>query len=500
MVSGFSFAPFASFLFANRDESLTVGSALPYALLVAGLCLGLIAVVWALRSSLAADRFAVVLASALFIFFNYPAVSGPLAQMGLRIRYQLLAWVGVLLAVGAIAAWAARRPPVRQWAMVFAVLLAITPLLQLTWYRLSNPGESVVDAEPQLVGLERTPDIYYVVPDAYTNARLLESEFGFDNTAFVTGLEREGFVVADDAHSNYAATYLSVPSVLQMDYVVADGDSLPVQEGSENIDRSDLYDILRGESMLMEILSSANYVHIQAPEGTWSGSACSGQEDVCIDPLILADAPQLQLGDLQWALLELTPVATVLEAGLGETFDGVASDPAHVAREVGQLGLDAPVFVFIHMMHAHPPFRFDAKCGPIDQIGERDLTRWDLEARGAYVAGIKCANRRLEAMLELLPREAVVVIQGDHGPSFLSGAATPLEDLTDEQIEERLSVLSALRLPEDCDDLAGEGVAGVNTFRVVLACLSGEEPELLEEHYFMGGYQSSGLLEVELPR
>jgi hypothetical protein len=152
------------------------------------------------------------------------------------------------------------------------------------------------------------------------------------------------------------------------------------------------------------------------------------------------------------------------------------------------------------MMHAHPPFRFDAKCGPIDQIGERDLTRWDLEARGAYVAGIKCANRRLEAMLELLPREAVVVIQGDHGPSFLSGAATPLEDLTDEQIEERLSVLSALRLPEDCDDLAGEGVAGVNTFRVVLACLSGEEPELLEEHYFMGGYQSSGLLEVEDPR
>src|SRR5215216_5356173 len=63
------------------------------------------------------------------------------------------------------------------------------------------------------------PDIYYIVLDGYPRSDMLSELYGYDNSQFVAYLQRKGFVVPGDVHSNYAKTAVSIPSTLNMDYV-----------------------------------------------------------------------------------------------------------------------------------------------------------------------------------------------------------------------------------------------------------------------------------------
>jgi hypothetical protein len=62
--------------------------------------------------------------------------------------------------------------------------------------------------------------------------------FGFDNSAFLNSLKERGFVVADAAYANYARTFLSVPAVMQMDYVAEPGPEALTVADEDRIDRS----------------------------------------------------------------------------------------------------------------------------------------------------------------------------------------------------------------------------------------------------------------------
>jgi hypothetical protein len=343
--------------------------------------------------------------------------------------------------------------------------------------------------------LERTPDIYYVIPDGYGSTDVLEAVAGLDISAFLETLESRGFVVARNAYANYPTTFLSVASTLQMEYVVEPGpDTLATVNDGEHADRSAFYDVIQGDSVLVETLRDAGYRYVHAPPGTWNGSACSGSEDLCIEPLSESGAGVV-LGEVEWALLQMTPAADLL-AGLGESFDDLSSDPVHTVREIQRQGRDEPVFAFIHMLHPHPPFPFDAQCRPRD-TGGRDIRGWPADSEPAYAAGVQCTNGRLEAMLDVLPRDAVVVIQADHGSNYLGAGGTPVDEWTATHIEERLGILSAVRLPEECREMVDDRFAGVNTFRVVLACLSGEDPDLLPDRHMLANYTEATVHEVE---
>lgn len=488
--------PFVTFLATNREEGVRVEQVVPYAATAVFVGLVVVGITWAIRGARGADRVAVTLAAAWFVTVNYAGVSSALENLGLSVTYQLLGWSLLFLAAIVGSWWASRRSAVRLWFLLFAVLIVAVPLLQVTQHRLAVSDARPASAEAVVAGLERTPDIYYVVPDGYGRADVLEDLFGFDNSAFLGSLEERGFVVADDAYANYARTFLSVPSVLQMNYVVEPGPDALTVAGNDRVDRSAFYAAIRGRSALTETLREAGYRYVQAPPGTWSGSDCSGTEDLCVEPISESGAGVV-LGEVEWSLLQMTPAADLL-SGFGETFDDVSSDPVHTVREVERQQWDEPVFAFIHMLHPHPPFRFDERCGPVE-ADERDFKSWPEDSEPAYIAAIQCTNRRLEAMLDVLPRDAVVVIQADHGSSYRGQSWYPEEKWGEAHLEERFAIISAIRLPEDCRDMAHDRLAGVNTFRVVLACLSGEDPELLRDrHMYNEPINDPEVHEVEL--
>lgn len=108
---------------------------------------------------------------------------------------------------------------------------------------------------------------------------------------------------------------------------------------------------------------------------------------------------------------------------------------------------------------------------------------------------VRCVNRQLLAAIDVIDPAAVVVIQSDHGTEY----DIPWDDLSswdDNVIEQRLSVLNAVRLPRGCRELVQPPPSGVNTFRLVVACLEARTPDLLPQRNFIASYRSEQVIEL----
>jgi len=99
------------------------------------------------------------------------------------------------------------------WVLV-AVGFAVRGMLPVGYD--VTPVVTAVTVDPD-VTIGR-PNVYVILLDAYARSDTL-AQFGFDNEAFLGSLENRGFDVYRDSTSDYTMTILTVPSMLQMEYI-----------------------------------------------------------------------------------------------------------------------------------------------------------------------------------------------------------------------------------------------------------------------------------------
>jgi len=76
--------------------------------------------------------------------------------------------------------------------------------------------------------MDSYPDIYYIILDEYADSDMLMKYFDYDNQEFISFLEEKGFHVASESYSNYMASWNSIPSTLNMDYIHLNQKELPL--------------------------------------------------------------------------------------------------------------------------------------------------------------------------------------------------------------------------------------------------------------------------------
>lgn len=105
-------------------------------------------------------------------------------------------------------------------AIVAAFSIQTFTILQITIGRwpqfFYRPNNSIV--KETLRGDAEKPDIYYIVLDRYTNQNVLKDQFDFNNSDFITYLEKNGFSINPDSYGNYPNTITSISSTLTADY------------------------------------------------------------------------------------------------------------------------------------------------------------------------------------------------------------------------------------------------------------------------------------------
>jgi hypothetical protein len=316
-------------------------------------------------------------------------------------------------------------------------------------------------------GASSGPDVLLLVLDGYGRADWLEAEFGFDNGEFLRKLETLGFSIADGATANYATTYASLASMLNLNYVFDLGE---FDESEWDLMRS----ALTGRSGMVPTFRQAGY-EIAYLENAWGGSQCGPDIDRC-------DRNGLVERSI-WNVSQLTILAPLLKQTRPDPFNSVSfAQLASLEDELtAQRTVPRPRLAVAHLLLPHAPFLLNEDCSREDADA---LRRWGStpgeplqQRRANYAAQAQCVNRMvvdmLATVLEARP-DTIVMITADHGPASTLDFDLPLDQLSVPTILERMRIFSAYRLPR-CSDRFRQDMTPVNGARAVTDCALGTQ-------------------------
>lgn len=299
------------------------------------------------------------------------------------------------------------------------------------------------------------PDIVHLVFDGLGSPEVLRDLYGLETSGVVATLEASGFVVADQAHSNYPYTYSSLASMLNASYLD------PLKRFEELQDRRPLAHLI-DSSVVIGALKAAGYAI------TLIGSNYGAMDRHPLADRCVCDA--VGLSELEAAAYRLTPLRLW-------TLDWLTYSPARQKIRTQLAAVDEipatgpPQYVLAHVMLPHPPFAFDEHGGPAPPprplFGIQDATGFPGTA-DEYWTGYRAQARyaldtivRLAQRLRARPRPTVVIVTGDHGPAT---GFNP-DDAATANLQERFGAFSAIAMPDHGNPPQGRSL--VNLYRYV---------------------------------
>lgn len=327
---------------------------------------------------------------------------------------------------------------------LMAILLLLNPLIGSLIYFLSFqvPFPSQTDHTLQGQPLPASPDIYYIILDAYTRADVLAEEYDYDNGAFIQSLQDLGFYVAECSQSNYESTPASLTSSLNMDYVQNMSDTFRLGE----VELMGLFKLM-DDNNVQETVSNFGYKTVAFSSGFFLAEWRDA--DVFIAP------PNGPITEFEVLLMSSTYLRVLDDLEI-VNLDNISAERYRTRTRLvldsfeNLVDIPGPKFVFIHLIIPHAPFAFDALGNPIppDQAHHKY----------GYLEQLKFISKailpQLETLIEESPSAPVIILQGDHGPFMPPNYAA------------QLKILNAYYLPRGSEALY-PSISPVNTFRVV---------------------------------
>jgi hypothetical protein len=321
--------------------------------------------------------------------------------------------------------------------------------------------------------LDSLPDIYYIILDGHASQRTLQKVYNYDNAPFIDHLRSRGFFVADQSHSNYPHTVLSLASSLNMRYL----DDLAGTMRDGNVPAVKM---IRNNEVA-GFLKTQGYRHLHFATG-WDATNTS---DVA-DAVISSD----DVREFQALLYETTLLRAFNQRALQERARQSKISILH--QLMGMHREQKPQFVFAHILLPHPPFIFGAH-GEEHGAASLQLGRYsEWKDREGYVGQLafvdSLVGRVVDSLLVNVKPRPVIIIQGDHGPASFDQWEQP----TDEFVNERFGILNAIYIPDargaqvlDWLHRTNGSVTPVNTFRAILNAYFNQQFPLLPDRSFI---------------
>ena len=352
---------------------------------------------------------------------------------------------------------------------------------------------------PKISGSAKHPDIYYIIPDGYPNDLWLQDSMNYDNSRFTQALEDRGFTVVPHAQSNYAATLLSLASVLNMQHY----HSNPTPMGDLDYLRLSIAD-----SRVARQLLQLGYSYVQFLSGylipspiadinrdfTRGGAIDIGfrKNDFFVeilnetsegvrDPNELGHFYKQSFISLYLDTTLLRIVRAQLEELIGE------DNSAPLALFARQRFLDTitemetlvrmpeATFAIIHLMKPHGPLTFNEQ-------GEGVNETWN-PSHQEYFAEFQFTNAKFLEMIDTVlqgsDHEPIIIFQADHSTTY--GLVW-----TEDRRLIHFDPYFALYLPESYETSIPKPFTSINTFPIILNEVFGTEYEM----------QSNQLLEL----
>lgn len=327
---------------------------------------------------------------------------------------------------------------------------------------------------PQLQAKQK-PDIYYIVLDGCARPDILKELYHYDNQHFCHYLKSKGFYLAENSHSNYQMTPLSLGSTLNMNYVNAVEKVCP-----KSNDWFPMIEIIE-KNLVVKSLKSIGYKYVLF-KSDWAVTKQSPLADEVVSSSWNDVFLNRLLSTTIWVFVEDLAGPLRQEAGNHwlKTFDR--------ARKLNNLG--SPKIVFLHCILPHPPYLFNADGSRVAK-GPLVMHLEEYADKHSFVEQVKYTEKLVERLIDDLlansQSKPIVIIQSDHGPASLD-FSEGIEQPTTPFLNERMSIINAMYFPDGKYSELYSSITPVNTFRVLLNEYFGAKLELLQDRSYFSNY------------
>ncbi len=330
-------------------------------------------------------------------------------------------------------------------------------------------------------------DIYYILIDGYSRADILQDEYGFDNSDFISELEKRGFYIADCSSSNYPWTSFSLGSTFNMDYIPPVGSNFL----GGRLNWRD-FGVYLGVNNVNETLKELGYTTVTFDTAfPWMKVT---EPDYYITTGNKTSFTSYLFGrtsEFENLLMDLTLLVrrdTILNRLFGIKISTTAEeeDDPHKGLTAATRNLDEmkymydlfkygleqlPLipdlpgrkYVYAHMMSVHRPFLFN-------QEGEFEPGNSLTEFINSTIYTNKTILAAIDQIIAKTDPKPIIILQGDHSRT---GA------------ENQTAILNAYYFPDAGTESLYPTISPVNTFRVIFNTYFGAQLPLLEDKSFL---------------
>jgi hypothetical protein len=336
------------------------------------------------------------------------------------------------------------NPNILAGVNLMAIILLLSPLIGSLVYFVSFqvPFPSQTDHTLQGRPIPSSPDMYYIILDAYPRADVLAEEYGYDNGPFIQSLKDLGFYVAECSQSNYESTPASLTSSLNLDYVQNMSDTFKPGE----VELMGLFKLM-DDNNVQETVSNFGYKTVAFSSGFFLAEWRDA--DVFISP------PYGPMTEFE-TLLIFSTYLRILDDMEIVNFDDIHAERFRTRTRLvldsfdDLVSMPGPKFVFIHLIIPHAPFAFDAMGNPIPP--DKADPKYGYSDQVQFIS--RAIFPKLKILVEASSSPPVIILQGDHGPFIPPNHAA------------QLKILNAYYLPNGSEALY-PSISPVNSFRVV---------------------------------
>jgi len=379
----------------------------------------------------------------------------------------------------------------------FVIILALTlSSIQIIWSKIQSIDFTKSNIKKRdisenfgqdFVRAKNPPNVYYFVPDCYMRSDRVKKVLNYDNQPFLDKLSELGFYIADKSYSNYPTTFLSLSSLLAMDYVATE-DMKPFTN------KEKFFEILSGKNATVNRFKKHGYQFARMGPGRWDPGRCTGNEDICLNK-------KSGFSELDYMFWGSTPVLAVVRK-LNLVTTNPKSTFTDIKQSLENLKIDDPLFVFGHILMPHPPYIFDKEC---NLISAKNLNQgvgtggwWGEKAEKFYLGELRCVNKQIAKLVEYITNndpESIIVIQADTGTHFgyegdVDIMDKPLSKWSKRDLEENYANLTAIKVPKKYYKWLYPSISQVNTFRLLFSMIENKKLPLINDYSYSTHYEN----------
>lgn len=350
---------------------------------------------------------------------------------------------------------------ITKFLNLFALVLLAGVIIQIGINASYEPQEfNQLDLEPEETNSTK-PSIYYIITDKYTSSEVLKNQYNFNNTRFHNSLESQNFSVVKNFYTNYDETYASLASSLNLNYL----QDMGVNEGTSQKQVYTLLDNYEVQRFLRE--QGYNYYHIGGGYTRFNKNA---------------DKSYFHFYDFFGGTVSLNRFERIIFQKT--IFHKRASVKTHTYansksyESISNISENAgKKFVFAHIMSPHRPYTLPKAVDEVEFYSKSEASK-----KERYVQEVKATNILLNRTVQDIienEEEAVIIIQGDEGPTLEGSNFTEEKDIRRDH-----SVMFAHYTPNVSDEKFDDNVNPVNLFRVIFNNYFGKDLPLNEGKTF----------------